>query len=87
MYKCITKCSILVNGRGAVNFIHRDNINLHEIIKNTTVNGLSVDIQQTNLLLPQLETLLNDMKKTTKQNKQATETQLMSKINKLQKLN
>jgi len=73
----ITKCSILVNGRGAVNFIHRDIKNLQEIIKNTTVNGLSVDIQQTNLLLSQqLETLLNDMKKNTKQNQQVTETQL-----------
>jgi len=84
----ITKCSILVNGRGAVNFIHRDIINLHEIIKNTTVNGLSVDIQQTNLLLSQqLETLLNGMKKNTKQNQQATETQLNEQNEKCTKCN
>lgn len=76
----ITKCSILVNGRGAVNFIHRDIKNLQEIIKNTTVNGLSVDIQQ-------LETLLNDMKKNTKQNQQATETQLNEQNEKCVKCN
>jgi hypothetical protein len=87
-YLYITKCSILVNGRGAVNFIHRDIKNLHEIIKNTTVNGLSVDIQQTNLLLSQqLETLLNDMKKNTKQNQQATETQLNEQDEKCVKCN
>ena len=42
---------MLVNGKSAANFINRDLNNLHEIIKSTTINEASVNIQNTNDLL------------------------------------
>jgi hypothetical protein len=57
-----TRCSMLVNGKRAANFINRDLNNLHEIIKSTTINGVSVNIQNTNdLLAKQLEDVIHSM--------------------------
>jgi hypothetical protein len=53
---------MLVNGKRAANFINRDLNNLHEIIKSTTINGVSVNIQNTNdLLAKQLEDVIHSM--------------------------
>jgi hypothetical protein len=53
---------MLVNGKSAANLIKRDLNNLHEIIKSTTINGASVNIQNTNdLLAKQLEDVIHSM--------------------------
>lgn len=49
----LTKCSILVNGKYSTNFINRDLPKLHEIISQTTINGETIDIQETNKVLAQ----------------------------------
>ena len=53
---------MLVNGKNAANFIKRDLNNLHEIIKGTTINGASINIQNTNdLLAKQLKDVIHSM--------------------------
>jgi hypothetical protein len=53
---------MLVNGKSATNFIKRDLNNLHEIIKSTTINGASINIQNTNdLLAKQLKDVIHSM--------------------------
>lgn len=47
----LPKCSLLVNGKGQQKFVQEDMKQLHSIIANTTVNGVAVNIKETNKIL------------------------------------
>ncbi|VDI13171.1 Hypothetical predicted protein [Mytilus galloprovincialis] len=63
----LTKSSILVNGKLAANFISKDIKAIHEIMNNTNVNGMRINVMKMNhLLASQLQDIINNMSHNTK---------------------
>ncbi|CAC5402801.1 RAG2 [Mytilus coruscus] len=64
----LTKSSILVNGKLTANFISKDIKAIHEIMNNTNVNGIRINVKKMNhLLASQLQDIINNMNQNTKQ--------------------
>ena len=60
-----TKCSALINGKNIANFLNRDLNRLHDIVKKTTINGVTINIKQMNeLLANQLHEVIQEFNNT-----------------------